>query len=89
MSQHTFEHGHYSVLCGFDRPMQGFFLVIEDDRNDEDVAYSNLYEKVSHPTSFDPFVAVLHRFGIPIPDGLLVALDEDQKANKGNSIKSW
>lgn len=89
MSQHTFQHGHYSILCGFDRPLQGFFLVIDDDQNSDDVAYSNLYEKVSHPDTFAPFIEVLNRFSIPIPDGLLIELEKDQEANRGNVFTTW
>ncbi|TCT60419.1 hypothetical protein EDB44_11240 [Vibrio crassostreae] len=29
MSQHSFNARGYHVLCGWDRPLQGFFLVIE------------------------------------------------------------
>lgn len=89
MSQHSFSHGQYEILCGWDRPLQGFFLVIEDVNSREDVAYSNLYEKVSHPNTFKPFLDVLKRFSIPMPDGLLVALEQDKAENKGNSITSW
>ena len=41
MSQHTFHDRGYHVLCGWDRPLQGFFLVIE--KSDE-LQYSNLFE---------------------------------------------
>lgn len=89
MSQHTFKHDQYDILCGWDRPLQGFFLVIEDVNNCDEVAYSNIYEMVSHPATFEPYLEVLKRFSIPMPDGLLVALEQDKAENKGNSITNW
>lgn len=77
MSQHRFNGGKYSVLCGWDKPLQGFFLVIEE--NDE-LQYSNLNEYESHPKSFDAFLIVLARFGIDMSDELLHQLNQD-KAN--------
>lgn len=75
MSQHRFSGGKYSVLCGWDKPLQGFFLVIKED---DEVQYSNLYEAESHPKSFDVFLIVLARFGIDISDKLLDQLYQDK-----------
>lgn len=77
MSQHRFNGGKYSVLCGWDKPLQGFFLVIEEN---EELQYSNLYEAEPHPKSFDNFLIVLARFGIDMSDELLHQLNQD-KAN--------
>lgn len=79
MSQHRFTSGKYSVLCGWDKPLQGFFLVIES--SDEELQYSNLYEPEPHPPSFDHFLIVLARFGIEISDGLLRQLHKDKADN--------
>ncbi|PMM26314.1 hypothetical protein BCT58_08190 [Vibrio lentus] len=67
------------MLCGWDRPLQGFFLVIE--KSDE-LQYSNLFENDPHPKSFDVFLIVLARFGIPMPQRILTALYENKVANK-------
>ncbi|CAK2159495.1 hypothetical protein [Vibrio crassostreae] len=86
MSQHSFHARGYHVLCGWDRPLQGFFLVIE--KSDE-LQYSNLFEDDPHPKSFDVFLIVLARFGIPVPEQILTALDEDKAANAGNLYHRW
>ncbi|PCD85645.1 hypothetical protein [Vibrio mediterranei] len=88
MSQHTFEYGQYSILCGWDRPLQGYFLVIEDKDQNASID-SNLDEPTPHPKIFDPFETVLRRFGIILPDNILIALYMDKVKNIGNSITNW
>ena len=78
MSQHIFNGGIYSIFCGWDKPLQGFFLVIEENN---ELRYSNLNEYESHPKSFDPFLIVLARFGIDISDELLCKLYQDKANN--------
>ena len=92
MSQHRFQSqtNHLHVLCGWDRPLQGFFLVIDRDGTFESTPiYSNLYEDNPHPQNFDGFAVVLARFGIDMPSGLLEALESDKTHNAGNSINIW
>jgi len=88
MSQHTFKHSNLNVLCGWDRPLQGYFLVISDDNLDEP-CYSNLYEKIPHPKLFDDFLLVLARFKLPLPLGLIEALEEDKINDTGNKLTEW
>ncbi|EDL52179.1 hypothetical protein VSAK1_26505 [Vibrio mediterranei AK1] len=88
MSQHTFQSKHYSILCGWDAPLQGFFLVIEDDAQDEPI-YSNLNERNPHPKTFEPFLSVLENFNVCIHSELLEALDNDKKRNVGNEMVDW
>ncbi|WP_045422844.1 hypothetical protein [Vibrio jasicida] len=88
MSQHVFQAQRYRVLCGWDRPLQGFFLVIEHPLFDEP-CYSNLYETTPHPPTFEPFLTVLSRHGITPPDGLLDTLAKDKANNAGNSLTEW
>ncbi|MCW8348709.1 hypothetical protein MD535_22225 [Vibrio sp. ZSDZ65] len=88
MSQRTFQTHQYSILCGWDRPLQGYFLVIED-KDQDDPIYSNLDEPTPHPKVFDLFEAVLKRFGIVLPDDILIALYVDKVKNIGNSITNW
>ncbi len=88
MSQHTFIHADLKILCGWDRPLQGYFLVIEKDGFDEPY-YSNLYEDNPHPSSFDVFLIALSRFGIDLPEGLIEALEQDKSENIGNALTAW
>lgn len=88
MSQHVFKYSPYSVLCGWDRPLQQFFCVIEQDGKEEPV-YSNLLDKNPTPTSFAHYAEVLLSFGIPLPKGLLTALELDGLNNAGNSFNEW
>ena len=88
MSQHLFKVSSQQVLCGWDRPLQGYFLVIEHDDHDSPV-YSNLYEANPHPDSFDEFLVVLARFGLNVPDGLIEALMQDKINNVGNHVTQW
>ncbi|MDC5711130.1 hypothetical protein [Vibrio europaeus] len=88
MSQHTFKSNGLDVLCGWDRPLQGYFLVIESENQDEPL-YSNLYEQNSHPECFDSYLSVLNRFGLVCPYGLLSRLEEDKVNNVGNESTEW
>nr|ABX76977.1 Hypothetical protein BMSA_0043 [Vibrio sp. 23023] len=88
MSQHTFQSHHYSVLCGWDAPLQGFFLVIEDSITGT-LIYSNLNTTPSHPKSFDPFLTILNQYQITVHEQLLKALHEDQSNNIGNHVVDW
>lgn len=91
MTQHVFTTDKHSVLCGFDRPLQGFFLVIEN-LDETEVIYSNLDEtdiELVHPRTFDHFKNVMSLHGIPVPYGLLDELYDDLAANRGNKIVDW
>lgn len=88
MTQHIFIDSNYQVFCGWDRPLQGYFLVITIDGFDEP-SYSNLDEAISHPDSFDPFLKVLDKFRLTLPVGLLDALEEDKLNNVGNKLTRW
>lgn len=92
MSQHVFKTTlkgqKIEVLAGWDRPLQGFFLVIErighGDRDDEPYLFSNLDMTESHPKSFDRFRNVLDEFGITVPMEMTDEIILDGTANKGN-----
>lgn len=103
MSQHRFSTSQYDVLCGWDRPLQCFFLVIDhhfdlddDDLDeydfDDEFVYSNLLDQnINEPLdTFDYFASILiDRFEIEIPHGLIDALDEDKSNNAGNAVRYW
>lgn len=78
-----------NVLTGWDRPLQGFFLVIEA-ANDDRVIYCNLDDpKLSGcgglPSSFDYFQQVTTGLGVVVPAQVWKNLQGDQIANRGNA----
>jgi len=92
MSQHVFEtmlNGEkIEVFAGWDRPLHGFFLVIErldlEDRNTGSYLFSNLCMKEPHPKTFDYFRNVLDEFGIRVPQAMIDEILRDGAENKGN-----
>lgn len=102
MSQHIFrsvtsERVPVRVLAGWDRPLQGFFLVIERtdliaDASDKDrYLFSNLDLPLdqTHPKTFTAFIEVLNKLGVVLPDSLLGALYADKERNAGNGQTLW
>lgn len=97
MSQHTFtavtgDGRRVGVLTGWDRPLQGFFLVVEEvGAEDENYVFTNLDLPAgqSHPKDYRVFQRVLDELGVSIPDGLLEELLIDQALNAGNKRKIW
>lgn len=91
MSQHIFDcesnRGTVSVLCGWDNPLQWFFLVIDQDNADEPL-YSNLNEPDPHALTLDHFQTVLDSFDIknidlkPVSSGLYEKLHQDKAERK-------
>lgn len=96
MSQHYFNTQHQGrpirVLLGWDRPLQGFFMVIErmDAKDDEsDYLYSNLTDEdlpVSQPQEIAPYLQRLEEFGIVIPQKMLPEVLSDREQNVGNKV---
>lgn len=97
MSQHYFETSHkgfpITVILGWDRPMQHFFLLIrkpaelEDDTIevlDENFLYSNLYEADQFGHDLDYYRAVLRRFRISVPESMFNQVQIDAVMNAGN-----
>jgi hypothetical protein len=78
------------VLMGWDRPLQGYFCVIEnlDDSSDDCYLYSNLYETPdkAHPQDLDHFLAQLTRFKITLPARMLAEVRADRVENAGNKV---
>lgn len=94
MTQHIFKSKtkdgrQVEVLAGWDRPLQGFFMVIENPEKDDDYIFSNFELKQPHPMSFDVFEKALSDLGIPMPNGLLAELNQDRLENLGNKRKVW
>lgn len=96
MSQHYFKSMHQGrpvqILMGWDRPLQGFFMVVERlDATDDDVAllYSNLDDDTlenAHPDDLAVFQARLTALGLTVPDKMLEEIRQDQAANVGNKV---
>ena len=86
MSQYHYMFVHKGkkteVFMGWDRPLQGFFLVI--DQGGEEPLWSNLDQEVSHPNSLTPFLVELNNRGINAPESMISELLEDQRQNVGN-----
>ena len=78
------------VLCGWDRPMQQYFLVIEyeeltDDITDEDAyIYSNLFDESPMQQELVYFQQKLDAFGIKLPKSMMDQVREDRLNNVGN-----
>lgn len=86
MSQYHYmlvhEGKNTEVLMGWDRPLQGFFLVI--DQGDDEPLWSNLYQKESHPKTLEPFIKELHSRGIELPRAMVAEMEQDRLDNMGN-----
>ena len=99
MSRHYFDTFHkgfpVTVLLGWDRPMNYFFLVIEkpteliDDTmkvESDDFLYSNLHEDDPFAHDLDYYREVLRHFQILVPESLFIEVQHDAERNVGNRV---
>ncbi|QRI92964.1 hypothetical protein JQN63_14225 [Delftia lacustris] len=100
MSQHIFEtvhNGHaITILMGWDRPLQYFFLVIEGpdeafpdvhpDPKEPGYAYSNWYEPDPFGNSLEHYRQVLVRYGVSVPDRMFMEVRQDCANCVGNRV---
>jgi hypothetical protein len=93
MSRHHFQTTHagkpVEVLMGFDRPCDGFFMMIDylDEPEDEDEdrsIYSNMWEKNPHPPSLTPYLEKLAELDISIPAEMIQEIEIDGAFKIGN-----
>jgi hypothetical protein len=94
MSQHFFNTTHkgeaITVMMGWDKPLQGFFMVIEDKASKEDdFIYSNLEDPELAQAgglaqTIEPFVNKLDELGIEVPVEMLEGVEIDGIFNVGN-----
>lgn len=97
MSQHFYPTEHQgrpaTILIGWDRPLQGYFMVIEDDGTDDDqFIYSNLEDPAlpcGVSRSLDPFQRKLAELGLALPASVLDAVRADAAANTGNRYVAY
>ncbi len=94
MSQHycrtSMNNKPVEVLMGWDRPLQGFFMVIFDlssPKAMEDMIYSNLNERNPYPKVLDPFANKLEEMGIQVPKTMLEEVEEDKSFDAGNKLR--
>lgn len=90
MSQHHFYTIHQDqkthVLMGWDRPLQGYFMVITKGKECIEPFWSNLSQEESHPKTIMPYIAVLDQFSIKIPQQMIIEILEDGANNVGNKV---
>ena len=93
MSTHTFTHGDLRVQTGWDRPLQYFYLVIErhDPVLGRTLVYCNLddHQSATGGLTLTQIEARLAERNVPVPAGLMDALQEDQAVNRGNHHVDW
>lgn len=101
MSKHLFsattaEGNPVEVDTGWDRPLQYFYLSVygpdpADDPNDRFEA--TVFESMMKPgggfLQVEQVEAQLQALGITPPAGLYPALQEDKRANRGNSVTRY
>ena len=77
-----------TVTCGWDRPLQGFFLTITSQGQHSGNLFCNIRDRPEqpHPPTFEPFLEPLAELGIELPDSLLREIEADSAANAGNKI---
>jgi hypothetical protein len=90
MTQRTFQTEAFSVLTGWDRPLQYFFLVISPRQSEDadEPVFSNLF-RPNPAMSLEEIAGTLERYGITPPAGLFRDLAEDRALNRGNLEVSY
>lgn len=93
MSRHYFQTTYAGkpaeVLMGFDRPLDGFFMIIDyldepEDDNEDHYIYSNMREKNPHPPTLTPFLEKLAELDISIPAEMIQEIEIDGAFKTGN-----
>jgi hypothetical protein len=90
MSQHHFYLSHLEqpchILMGWDKPLQGYFMVIEKPQDADRPFWSNLDYTPAHPKSLDRFIEILNFFGLHVPCQMLEEVRCDGEGNIGNKV---
>jgi hypothetical protein len=89
MSRHFFETTYkgkpISILMGYDRPMNGFYMVIDYTHEaDDGYIYSNLSNTDAYPKGLETYRKKLNELGIQVPDEIFKELESDQRRKIGN-----
>lgn len=93
MSQRKFTHQNKEVLVGWDRPLQYFFLLVEqtdapDDDPNDGYLFNNLKRKNPGMT-LDEIGTELANLGIPHPPTLFTDLAADRQTDNGNGFHDY
>jgi len=96
MSRHYFDTFHkgfpVTVLVGWDRPMNYFFLVIKkptglvENTMTFDDLYSNLQEIDPFNHDLDYYREVLRHFQILVPESMFIEVQRDCERHIGNRV---
>jgi len=99
MSRHYFKTAHkgfpITVVIGWDRPVNYFFMFIEkpaeliDDAmkvESEDFLYHNLHERDPFGHDLDYYRSVLHHFQINVPESMFTEVQLDMERHTGNRV---
>lgn len=93
MSQRTISYNDLEAFCGWDRPLQRFFLVIErQGATDDDPNNGYIFNNLARPNpgmTLTEIKAELDKALIPVPPTLFKDLEEDEKLNRGNHGASY
>lgn len=99
MSQHLFPTTHagrqVQVTMGWDRPLQGFFMLIEfQEAKDGDYLYLNLDDESLEkhgglPPTLEPFLSKLDELHIQVPEQMIAQVRADARTNTGNRYVSY
>jgi hypothetical protein len=94
MSQHYFETVYQNrpieILMGWDKPAQGYYMVIEwsdEDDDDQIYLYTHLNDEdlpEQYAKTVAPFIGRLAVLGITIPSSMLQGVLADGASNVGN-----
>jgi hypothetical protein len=86
MSQHHFYTEHNGekthVLMGWDRPLQGYFLVVSKESDIDTPYWSNLECEDCHPKTLSPFMTKLVE--LKVPEEMLNEVKMDASQNMAN-----
>ncbi|PUA30430.1 MAG: hypothetical protein B0W54_08030 [Cellvibrio sp. 79] len=93
MSRHYFKTEYsgkpVDVLMGFDRPLNGFFMVIDyveepEDEEDDGYIFSNLWQDDPHPKTLRPYLDKLAELKISVPAQMIDEIEADGRLKTGN-----
>lgn len=94
MSRHYFKTEYsgkpVEVLMGFDRPLNGFFMVIdyqeepEDDDECDGYLFSNMWQEDPHPHMLKPYLEKLTELNISVPPAMIAEIESDGRQKMGN-----
>lgn len=93
MSQHQYstrdENGvSITVIMGYDRPLDHYFLLVEVDGLDDPI-YCNLYDTGPFNRPLEYYRDKLDELGLSIPSGMFAAVERDRRENIGNKRVIW